>query len=212
MVGRLKTVAVIQCRMGSSRLPGTAMLDLNGKPVIQHVLERASAAETVDQVVLATTWGEEDDVLAGWARDNGYLSYAGSPTDVLARVWEAADWCHADIVVRLTGDCPMIEPGVIDKVVRALKAGRCDYASNVIRRTYPKGLDTEALWMDTLTRINRLATSEQARASVTWFAYKERPDLFVLRSFEAPTDNSHINLSVDTMEDLERLRSHAVSH
>jgi spore coat polysaccharide biosynthesis protein SpsF len=191
--------------MGSSRLPGKAMLDLDGKPVIQHVLERASAAKLVDEVVLATTWDEEDDVLCAKAEELGYRWHAGSPTDVLRRVTEAAEWSGADRVVRLTGDCPRLHPPVIDKVIMAL--GRSDFASNVINRTYPKGLDTEAMWMDTLKRIDRLATSDKARASVTWFAYKERPELFIIESVEQPQDESDRNFCVDTAEDLERLRS-----
>ena len=200
----MRTIAVVQARMGSSRLPGKAMLDLDGKPVIQHVLERAKAARLVDDVIIATTWGEEDDVLAAKARELGFSSYAGSVTDVLTRVREAAEFARADRVVRLTGDCPRLDPRVIDDVIRAL--GRSDYASNIVRRTFPKGLDCEALWMDTLKRIDRLATSEKARASVTWFAYKERPDLFVIESVEQTPNQSDQNLCVDTAEDLERLR------
>ncbi len=193
--------------MASSRLPGKALLDLDGKPVIQHVLERADAATLIDEVVLATTWGEEDDELAAFAEGLGYRSFSGSPTDVLKRVYEAAAFAKADRVVRLTGDCPRLEPAVIDKVIAAL--GRSDFASNCIRRTYPKGLDTEAMWMDTLTRIDRLAKSEKARASVTWYAYKERPELFVTQSVEQTPPwkmTPEMNLCVDTAEDLERLR------
>ena len=201
----MKTVAVIQARMGSSRLPGKALLDLDGKPVIQHVLERAKAAKLVDEVVLATTWLEDDDVLAAKVGEWGYASFAGEPTDVLRRVLGAAESVHAERVVRLTGDCPRLDPSVIDKVITAL--GRSDFASNCIRRTYPKGLDCEAMWIDTLRRIDRLATSEKSRASVTWFAYKERPELFVTESVEQARDESDQNLCVDTAEDLERLRA-----
>lgn len=190
--------------MASSRLPGKAMLDLDGKPVIQHVLERAKAAELVDEVILATTIGEEDDVLAGWARDNGYRSYAGSETDILTRIREAAEFANADVVVRLTGDCPLLEPGIVDKTIRSLYRVPCDFASNVIRRTYPKGLDTEVLWMDTLMRIDRLDTRVE-RDAPTQLLYR-RPDLFIGRSVEGPTDRSDVNLCVDTQEDLERLR------
>ncbi len=194
--------------MGSSRLPGKAMLDLDGKPVIQHVLERANDAILVDEVVLATTWGEEDDVLAAKAEELGYRSHAGPTDDVLRRVLETAERYGAERVVRLTGDCPMLHPPLIDRVISAL--GRSDFASNVIRRTFPKGLDCEAMHLDTLKRIDRLATSEKARASVTWFAYKEKPELFVIESVEQPTPwrwAPEMNLCVDTSKDLERLRN-----
>lgn len=196
--------------MGSSRLPGKAMLTLDHKPILAHVLERADAATLVDEVVVATTWEEEDDVLCAFAADLGFRHYAGSPTDVLRRVRETAEFADAERVVRVTGDCPMLDPEVIDKVISAL--GRSDFASNCIRRTYPKGLDTEAMHMDTLIRMDRLATSEKARASVTWFAYKERPDLFVIESVEQPINRSKENLCVDTAEDLERMRGFALSH
>lgn len=205
----MRTVVCVQARMASSRLPGKAMLDLDGHPIIWHVLERANAAKLVDEVVLATTWGEEDDVLAAFANDVGYRSYAGSDSDVLRRIREAAEYAEADRVVRVTGDCPRLDPVVIDQVIAAL--GRSDFASNCIRRTFPKGLDCEAMWMDTLLRMDRLATSEKARASVTWFAYKERPELFVIESVEQEEDQSEMNFCVDTAEDLERLRALCVS-
>src|SRR5512143_1394698 len=178
-----RTVAVVQARMLSHRLPGKAMADLGGKPVIQHVLERASAAEEVDEAVLATTWDESDDVLAGWCRDNGYRAFPGSPTDLLHRIRVAAEWANAEIVVRLAGDCPCLEPGVISRVVRALKAEPCDYASNVINRTYPDGLDTEVLWMDTLARLDRLDRRTE-RNNDPLQLLEKRPDLFVGVSVE----------------------------
>lgn len=201
----MRVVACVQCRMGSSRLPGKALMDLGGKPVIEHVFDRTHAAKLVDEVVLATTWDEEDDQLAAWARNYGFRHFEGSPTDVLSRIRQAAEWAKADVVVRVTGDCPMLEPDVIDQVVDAL--GHADFASNCIRRTFAKGLDCEAMHLDTLRRIDRLAISEKARASVTWFAYVERPDLFVIESVTQGVDHSHIDLCVDTAEDLERLRS-----
>jgi spore coat polysaccharide biosynthesis protein SpsF len=203
----MRTVACVQARMASSRLPGKAMLELDGKPIIGHVLDRTNDAKLVNEVVLATTWGEEDDVLAAYAKDHGYRSYAGSQQDVLKRIRDAAEFAEAEIVVRVTGDCPMLEPDVIDKVVGAL--GNYDFASNCIKRTYPKGLDCEAMWMDTLQRMDRLATSSKARGSVTWFCYREHPELFRLRSVELPAweANPGLNLCVDTQEDLERLRA-----
>lgn len=206
----MRIVATVQCRMGSSRLPGKALMDLAGQPVIQHVFERAIAAKHVDEAVLATTWEEEDDELAAWARLHGYRHFEGSPTDVLRRIRQTADWADADVVVRVTGDCPMLEPDVIDQVIEAL--GNSDFSSNCIRRTFPKGLDCEAMHIDTLRRIDRLAISEKARASVTWFAYVERPDLFVIESVEQAVDRSHINLCVDTAWDLGRLKSLALSY
>lgn len=195
-------VAIVQARMASTRLPGKAMMDLDGKPVIQHVLERARAAETVDEVVLATTTLESDDVLADWARDNGYLVFRGSPTDVLKRLYMAARLWGATVVIRLTGDCPRLEPGVIDKVVRELNRGPCEFASNIVNRTYPKGLDTEVVTIGALRRLEKLTKTDREDAPFH-LLYE---GVFVGRSVEAPTDHSDVNLCVDTEEDLERLR------
>ena len=135
--------------------------------------------------------------------------HRGSETDVLGRTLGAATAAGADLVVRLTGDCPLVDPEVIDLVVAAASstAARCDYASNVIRRTFPKGLDAEALHGDVLARIDRLATSPEAREHVTWFAYRERPELFVLSSVEGSEDFSELDWSVDDAAGLERVRA-----
>lgn len=195
--------------MTSSRLPGKVLMDVAGMPLVGHTLRRLGAAQRVDEVVLATTDGATDDPLVAFAESEGVRCHRGSEHDVLRRVRDAAAAAQADVVVRITGDCPLLEPGVVDDVVNALTAdpSACDYASNVMRRTYPKGLDAEALWMDTLLRIDRLATSGIAREHVTWLAYAERPELFLLRSVEFGEDHSDRNWSVDTEEDLARVRT-----
>ena len=204
----MKVVAVVQARMASSRLPGKVLMDVGGMPLVAHTLRRLAAAERIDEVVLATSDRPADDPLAALAQERGVAHHRGSETDVLRRVHDAAVGRRADVVVRITGDCPLLDPAVVDRVVDALLAAPepCDYASNVIARSYPKGLDAEALWMDVLRRIDRIATSQSAREHVTWFAYGERPDLFVLRSVEVDEDHADLNWSVDTQEDLDRVR------
>lgn len=204
----MKVVAVVQARMASSRLPGKVLMDVGGVPLVAHTLQRLAAAARVDEVVLATTEGPADDPLVALAQEHGVGHHRGSETDVLRRVLDAATARHADVVVRITGDCPLLDPAVVDRVVAALVEAPtpCDYASNVVERSYPKGLDAEALWMDVLRRLDRVATSRPAREHVTWFAYGERPDLFLLRSVGIDEDHSEHNWSVDTQEDLERVR------
>jgi spore coat polysaccharide biosynthesis protein SpsF (cytidylyltransferase family) len=201
----MQVVAVVQARMGSTRLPGKVLMDVGGIPLLAHTLRRLAACERVDTIVVATTDRAIDDPLVGLAEDEGAGLHRGSETDVLRRIRDAAGAASADVVVRITGDCPLIDPGVVDDVVGELLTSGCDYASNVIRRTYPKGLDAEALWWDTLERLDRLATSDAAREHVTWFAYRERPDLFLLGSVEFHEDHSEIDWSVDTEEDLRRI-------
>jgi spore coat polysaccharide biosynthesis protein SpsF len=205
----VKVSALVQARTGSARLPGKVLEDLGGIPLIAHTLRRVRAARRVEQVVLATTEHRRDDPLVELARRERVDVHRGPEQDVLARMRGAAEAAGADAVVRITGDCPLVDPAVIDRVVAALvdASEPCDYASNVLRRTYPKGLDTEVLWVDTLARIDELSESAAAREHVTWFAYRERPDLFRLCSVEGDEDRSDLDWSVDTAEDLERVRT-----
>jgi spore coat polysaccharide biosynthesis protein SpsF len=204
----VRVAALVQARTGSSRLPGKVLEDVGGIPLIAHTLRRLRATGRVDDVVLATTVEPGDDALVELARKEGVEAHRGPEQDVLSRLRGAAEACGADAVVRITGDCPLLDPAVVDGVVGALVDGEepCDYASNVLRRTYPRGLDTEALWTSTLRRIDELATSPEAREHVTWFAYRERPDLFRLRSVEIGDGRPDLDWSVDTAEDLELVR------
>lgn len=204
----MRVVALVQARTGSSRLPGKVLEDVGGIPLIAHTLRRLRATGRVDDVVLATTVEPGDDALVELARKEGVEAHRGPERDVLSRLRDAAEAGGADAVVRITGDCPLLDPAVVDRVVGALVDAeeRCDYASNVLRRTYPRGLDTEALWTSTLRRIDELAESPEAREHVTWFAYRERPDLFRLRSVEIEDGRPDLDWSVDTPEDLELVR------
>lgn len=213
----MHTVAVVQARTGSQRLPGKVLMDLDGRPLIERVLTRAASAASVDEVVLATTDRDEDDALVEIADGLGLRWHRGSEHDVLARFRGAAREAGADAVVRITGDCPLVDPEVIDAVAGELTSDAvCDLASNVLRRTFPKGLDAEALYADVLERAHRMGTSPEAREHVTWFVYRERPELFVLRSVEHSADRSALDWSVDTAEDLEHVRAlwarHDLSH
>src|SRR5207249_2946295 len=154
------------------------------------------------------TRGEDDDVAAVAARE-GAGTFRGSERDVLGRYCGAARQAGADIVVRVTADCPLIDPDTVDRVVCALTddTSGADYASNVIERTYPRGLDAEALFRDTLERCERRATSAEAREHVTYYIVRNRPDLFTLRSVVDTIDNSDLRWTVDEVEDLEMVRT-----
>jgi spore coat polysaccharide biosynthesis protein SpsF len=138
----------------------------------------------------------------------GVGCFRGSEHDVLGRFVGAIQLTNADVIVRITGDCPLIDPFITDKVVNDLisHTAECDYVSNTIQRTYPRGLDVEALFSDTLFRVNRLAKSDLAREHVTTFIYVERPDLFLIRSVTDNEDNSAQRWTVDTYADLEFTR------
>ena len=205
----LKVVAVIQARTGSSRLPGKVLADLAGAPLLSRVIERAALASLVDEVVVATSSKAQDDRVEALATGMGIRVHRGSEDDVLRRVLDAARAAEADVVVRLTGDCPLLDPELIDRVIsRLVSEGQpCDYASNVLRRTFPRGLDAEAFHLDVLIRTDRLATAPEAREHVTWFIHHERPDLFVLGSVENDSDYSDLDWSVDDEDDLNLVRA-----
>ncbi|MCC6808846.1 MAG: glycosyltransferase family protein [Deltaproteobacteria bacterium] len=195
----MKRVAIVQARMGSERLPGKVLMPLGGKPMLAQQLARMRRAETLDAITIATTTHPRDDKVAALAAAERVPCFRGSEDDVLARYAGAARAFVAEVIVRITADCPLIDAGVIDRVVRAL--GDADYASNVQRRTYPRGLDVEVFTRATLDRVEREATSAKAREHVTYFIHSERPELFRRHSVEDGADHSALRWTVDTPAD-----------
>jgi spore coat polysaccharide biosynthesis protein SpsF (cytidylyltransferase family) len=199
----MKRVAIVQARMTSSRLPGKVLADLAGRPLLEQLLRRVAAMREVDEIVVATTALPSDEPVAELVGRLGFGVFRGDEQDVLSRFIGAARQARADLVVRLTADCPLLDPAESDRVVRVLlEAGEADYASNVDPRTYPLGLDTEALFRDTLERVGRLGRSPDAREHVTWLIHRERPELFLRRSVTDREDNSDLRWTVDTPDDL----------
>ena len=204
----MKTVAIVQARTGSTRLPGKVLAEVGGRPMLAQQLRRLRQARALTEIVVATTTDPRDDPVAELAEAEGSRCFRGSEADVLSRYVGAARASGADAVVRLTADCPLIDAGVVDRVTEMLVDGRAeyDYVSNVVRRTYPQGLDAEALFVDTLERVDRLASTPAAREHVTWFIASERPELFLIGSVTDDDNNSDIRWTVDTAEDLEHVR------
>ena len=204
----MKRVAIVQARMTSVRLPGKVLMDIEGRPMLDRVVDRVRRCEELDEIVVATTINQEDDPIVERCKGLDVRWHRGSELDVLGRYVEAAEITKADLVVRFTADCPLIDPGVADSVMRAASASAslCDYASNTVERTFPRGLDTEALFADVLMRTARLASSVPAREHVTWFIHQERPDLFIRRDVVDGVDNSDLRWTVDTADDLALVR------
>jgi len=204
----MKRVIILQARMTSTRLPGKVLMDLAGRPMLAQQLRRLARCRQVDEIVVATTTNATDDPVVAVARAEGARWYRGSETDVLARYVGAAREARADVVVRVTADCPLIDPEESDRVVATLVAQRerCDYASNVVRRTFPQGLDTEVMHADTLERLDRLARSSPAREHVTYFILNEHPEFFRIHSVTDTEDNSDLRWTVDVPQDLEMVR------
>ena len=207
MIRRPRVCAIVQARMGSQRLPGKVLATIGQTSMLAHVVERAAACAAVDQIVIATSDGDDDDAIAAEAAVLGVACWRGSAHDVLARYRGAAAAHDAEVVVRLTADCPLLDPAVIGRVIGALVDGPtpCDYASNTFARTFPRGLDAEAFWCDTLHRLDRMASAPAHREHVTAFIH-DRPSWFVTSSVQAANDASELRLTVDTPEDLELIR------
>ncbi len=194
--------------MTSTRLPGKILKDVGGKPMLVQQLNRLKKCELIDEIVIATTVNTADDVVADLANSEDVGCFRGDEEDVLSRFVGAAKQSRADVVIRSTADCPLIDAKITDDVVKELieNSEKCDYVSNTEKRTYPRGIDIEAFFADTLFRIDRLGKSEAAREHVTSYLRGERPDLFMIRHVCDDVDNSDLRLTVDNSEDLELIR------
>jgi len=205
----MKRVIIVQARMTSSRLPGKVLMDVAGKPMLAQQLRRLKECAMAEEIVIATTTNPADQPVVELARREGVGWLCGNEQDVLARYVGAARQTYADVVVRITADCPLIDPQVTDRIINELVEHifECDYASNVMKRTYPRGLDVEAFFIDTLLRMDRLAKSQQAREHVTVFLLSEAPEIFLCRSVVDSENNANLRWTVDTEADLKLIRT-----
>ena len=163
----MKTVAIVQARVGSTRFPNKVMLPIQGTPLIELLLGRLRRATQIDEIVLATSDDPRNIPLANHVRGLGYAVYQGSEHDVLDRYYHAAREARAEVVVRITGDCPLIDPDLVDSVVGAFKAAGVDYAGNTVPATYPDGLDTEVFTFAALQTAWQDAAEPREREHVT---------------------------------------------
>jgi spore coat polysaccharide biosynthesis protein SpsF len=192
--------------MGSTRLPGKVLKDLAGKTVLARVIERLRSCRLLDEVLVATTDSPADDAIVEECGRCAVPSFRGSEQDVLDRYYQAAQQAKADVVVRVTSDCPLIDAGITDKTIQAFLDSRTQYASNSLVRGYPRGLDTEVMSFAALESAWRQARHAYERTHVTPYIY-EHPAEFKLLSVAADADYSHHRWTVDTAEDLEFVRS-----
>lgn len=200
-----RVVAVVQARMGSTRLPGKVLADICGMPLLQHVLRRAEAALKADRVVVATTVSSADDVVARFLDERAVAYVRGSERDVLDRYRTAAAAFDADVIVRLTADCPLLDPAVIDRVIAAFVVGPVDYVSNVNPPTYPDGLDVEVFSRDALERTWQGAMRASEREHVTPYI-RGHPEMFRCANVAHVEDLSHHRWTVDEPVDLTFVR------
>lgn len=205
-----RVVAIIQARMESSRLPGKVLADIQGEPMLLRVARRVQRAQTVDQVVVATTTAETDNPVAALCRRERLACFRGDAIDVLDRVRAAAASQNADVVVRITGDCPVIDPDVIDQTVQAYLDSQppVDLALNrfVDDRTFPIGLDTEVCSFKALDTAWREADQPYQREHVMPFLY-DPPGRFRVLHVRNEEDLGSYRWTVDTPEDLAFIRA-----
>ncbi len=191
--------------MASTRLPGKVMADLGGKALVERVVERARLVPSVDLVLVATSDQASDDVLAAHCAAQGIPCYRGSQDDVLDRYTRAARRVGADVIARLTADCPLLDPAVIERVMESFRSGEFDYVSNTLQPTYPDGLDAEVIGREALERAWREAVLKSEREHVTAYIWKH-PDRFRLGNVRHEHDLSSLRWTVDEPEDLEFVR------
>lgn len=198
-------IAIVQARMGSTRLSGKVLLDLAGKPMLVRDMERIQRAKKIDDVVIATTIKPADDTIISLCRDYGWNFFRGSENDVLDRYYRAAREYHAKIIVRITSDCPLIEPMIVDRIIEKYFAlePSIDYVSNIFPlRTYPRGLDTEVMSFSTLERCWKEETNPAYREHVTPYIH-DHPDRFRISEVNNEQDLSLMRWTVDTPEDFD---------
>jgi spore coat polysaccharide biosynthesis protein SpsF len=203
----MSCVIMVQARMTSTRLPGKVLMPVLGKPLLAYEIERLKQCQLADNLMVATTVNATDDPIAALCETLSVPVFRGSESDVLSRYYGAAQQVNAQTVVRVTADCPLIDPAVIDRVIQHFQTANepLDYASNTLTRTFPRGLDTEVFSGAALAIAHREATEAAQREHVTPFFYQQ-PNRFKLASIEAPENLSQHRWTVDTPEDFELIR------
>ena len=196
----MKVVAIVQARIGSTRLPGKVMKKIVGKPMIEILLSRLSKSKELDEIVVTTSKSSENDKLQLNIESLGYRCTRGSEKNVLSRYKDTAKSVGADIIVRITGDCPLVDPAIVDKCVRNFKKSDVDYFSNTYPRTYPDGLDVAVISYSALERADAEAKSDFDREHVT--SYIINSNNFTKLSFKHSKDLSDLRWTVDNHQDL----------
>ena len=202
---RPRVVAIVQARMSSTRLPGKVLASVGGSPMLQRQIDQLRAIEGVDQLIIATSNHPTDDVLAKTFDNSGISVYRGDLHDVLARYADAARQFHADVIVRLTADCPLHTPDTVAEVLRAFLSSGADYMSNVEPYTRPDGLDVEVFTLAALDDAAKNATDLKDREHVTPYL-RRSPTLNRVYFQHSPPHRSGLRWTVDTEEDLSHVR------
>lgn len=203
----MKTEIFVQARMGSTRLPGKVMKQVLGRPLLSYLIERLKRVKEADNLVILTTTLPEDDLIISLCEEEGVPWFRGSEENVLERYFQAAKQREVDAIVRITSDCPLIDPGVVDLVIRTYKKSlpSYDYVSNSLERTFPRGQDTEIFSFQALEKAFLSAVNLEEKEHVTVYLYAH-PELFQLKNVAHHPSLGNLRWTVDTPEDFKLIR------
>ncbi len=202
----IKNQVIIQARMGSSRLPGKVLLPLNGRPVLEYVVRRSAAAARVENVVVATSDHSEDDAIEEWCGKNSVDCVRGSSDDVLDRYILTEKLFPCENIVRITADCPLVDPGIIDAILALHEYAGTDYTSNEVPPTFPIGFDVEVVKTSILKRVDESASLKSHREHVTLYIREHVSD-FSIANLESGLTEIGVRLTLDRSEDYRALKA-----
>lgn len=208
-----KIVAIIQARMGSTRLPGKVLKDIEGKPMIWHLINRLKFSKEIDEIILTIPDTKENNVLEGFAKENKIKYFRGSEEDVLSRYFKAAEKFECSVITRITSDCPLIDPEIVDLVIKKHLDLGADFTANFIEgekgrpieKTFPKGLEVEVFNFSTLKKVHQEAKKQYQREHVDPYI-SEHPEIFKIAVIKNTENLSHFRWTVDEIKDLELVR------
>lgn len=196
---------IIQARMGSTRLHGKAMIHIMGKPILWHIVERLKKSSLIEKIIIATTTNKEDKTILEFATKHNIECFSGSEEDVLDRFYQVAQKFDVEVIVRVTGDCPLIDPEVVDRAIALFINNNLDYVSNTIECTYPDGLDVEVFSKQALTKAWQEAKNFSEREHVTPYIWKH-PQIFKIRGIKSEENLSHLRWTIDESQDLKFIK------
>jgi spore coat polysaccharide biosynthesis protein SpsF (cytidylyltransferase family) len=212
----MKTVAIIQARMGSTRLPGKVLMPVMGRPLLQWMLDRIATCKDVDEIIVATTTNDRDEVIAKFTESLGYRVFRGSEDDVLDRYYHAASLVHCDAVIRITADCPLLDPNILGKMINDFEMNKLDFLSNSepLPSSWPDGMDVSIVRFSALMTAWRNAIKPSEREHVT-FHFWNNQQIYKCMRIDHNPDLAKYRLTIDYIEDYEVLKAvieHFASH
>lgn len=206
MYNHLNIVATIEARMTSSRLPGKVLLPIGGQPALGLLINRLKQSRYLDAIIVATTTNETDDSIQALAEECGVLCFRGSETDVLGRVVGAAQQASAEIIVEITGDCPFVDPALVDRGIEEFFSHPVDYASNTIPSSYPNGFDVQVFPRTVLEEVEQKTFDPIDRTHVSYYIY-QHPEMYRLHAWGAPPEwhSPELRVTLDEQADYQVL-------